>query len=161
MAKEKVIEYETVERQREITVCDECGSQEEETDAIVKMMINPVQKRFSGEWQGVNQDICLSCVEKHFDIDIPEDEVVDNLNFKNGDIQINTIKETTALFNSVEYKSKNWLIGDIFLFPLLLIFLIAGQGWEEEENENYAFLIGMSGSLLWFSAAILTYLFIL
>ena len=40
MAKEKVVDYETVEKTETITVCDNCGRTDEETD-IIDIAINP------------------------------------------------------------------------------------------------------------------------
>ena len=217
MAKEKVIEYETVERQEEITVCDHCGKTEKNADAMIDVTINPtVEKRevkeiipiqrFDDEAEmrkeyekmrpmnfnltsygigerkvseikntqcSTKQDMCLSCIKEFFDIDIPDDEITDGVNFKNNDLVINTTKEVRSIWpNFIKIFNEDWAnrdelvetgwFGKIILWPFVAFATIMeyDQSWANLERQK-GYLAASIGSILWFSAAILAYLFIL
>jgi len=219
MAKEKVIEYETVEREEEITVCDHCGKGEKEADAMIDVGINPIVKKreveeiipiqtfdneaemrkeyekirpmhfdpasygigekkvskIKGTQCSVKQDMCLSCVAEFFDIDIPEDEVVDDVNFKNNDLVINTTKEVRSIWpNFTKIFHEDWAnegekicmswFGKIFFWPLgiFVTMMEYNQNWTNLERQK-GYIAASIGSAIWFSALILTltYLFIL
>lgn len=61
MATETVTEYETVEREREVTLCDIC---ECEADEFVDVTASR-----DGKWKSVDHDVCVGCIEDNYDGD--------------------------------------------------------------------------------------------
>jgi len=174
MGEEKIIEYETVEKEKTITVCDECGEKENNVDAILPIGINP---RFDyGKSHTIvcsEKDMCLSCIIKLFDIDIPDDEEVVKAKTKaNGDVNIQTKKEVRTIYPNItkifheEWSNDrmiamNWP-GKIILWPLGFIGTIIeyDSSWGDIERQK-GYLAASFGSILWFLAAFLVFFYLL
>ena len=106
-------------------------------------------------------DLCASCVFDLFDIEIPEDEDVEDIELEDGELNINTTKEVTTVWPQIdipEYTNHRgtemgWKL-KIFVWPLPFIICL----WEvlgptsvqtgiEERQEGY--IAGSLGTILW------------
>jgi len=222
MAQETVTEYETVEKQKTRTLCDNCNRTEEEED-ILTVAINPQERQKHSQnleliktfeerdnaelfidgqkkaqaydeivrgidkkelygvgWNhntktvnmnaSATADLCASCVFDLFNIEIPEDEEVEDINLGETEVNIDTTKEVTTVWPQIKFpkfttnRSQMGWMGKIGLWPLVLFIsshesFVPGAVRTGEEERQKGYIAGSIGSILW-TGVILTVLYL-
>jgi len=209
MAQETITDYEAVEKKRTITVCDNCGRTDEESE-MVTVAINPRQKvdenseiqlinvfddeaeaeaefhkykKNEREYKKISRrgigrekkyktvdmkasataDVCSSCLTELFDVDV-EPEEIEDIDVKNGGININTIEERISIWPDVidifkkEWEPNNNRIvtfgwkSKILFWPIMLPGVIMHKGDDYSNDERIKGYIAASiGAIVWFS----------
>lgn len=174
MGTETVTQYETVRREEKIMFCDDCSADEDQLPVIpVSIHAHKSEQReetqqmmYQGNEPALVKDLCARCIEQQFDLDIPDEGKVESFNIQsNGVIKIENKVDKKAIFPGLEYKLRRYFIYDAILMPLLLATSATGwideeTGWYAGENMDYAFHVGVLGTIIWTLASILLLLII-
>lgn len=147
--KETRVDYETVEKSVEVTICDECGK---EVDHSYTLGLHPYQRNHRNSNAAVYQlDWCRSCVESKTDVGefVPSGMNLRDVDFAKTPPEVTVEKK--SIFPPTAQRVADpdgYLVGPILLFPLsLIIYLFA----KDEEHEHYraGFYTAILGMLLW------------
>jgi len=153
MAEKTIVDYETVEKKKTVTVCDECDKKEEESQTILPVGINPCSEYGDNTILSEQKDMCVSCATKIFDINIPEDvEVIEAKTNNSGSVNIKTKKEVTTIWpNSNIVYSKVWFLFGTFIAPLVLILSTYDNTteWKDDVSKDQTWFVGLASGILW------------
>jgi hypothetical protein len=165
MGTETVTQYETVEREEEVMFCDDCSANEDERPVIpVSIHAHRGEKeetqgmKYQGYEPALVKDLCAECIEQQFDLNIPDEGKVESFSVEpNGDVKIENMTEKSAIFSGLIYARKRHFIYDIVLMPLIFCVCAFGdvEEWQEDENVDYGFVVGVLGGIVWSLVSIL------
>jgi hypothetical protein len=165
MGTETVTQYETVEREEEVMFCDDCSANEDERPVIpVSIHAHRGEKKetqgmkYQGYEPALVKDLCAECIEQQFDLNIPDEGKVESFNIQsNGVVKVKNKIKKNAIFPGLKYKLRRYFVYDTILMPVIFIVATLGNvkgwdeetGWHTEENEDYAFVVGVLGATVW------------
>lgn len=113
-------------------------------------------------------DLCVGCIDKILDVDVPEDEEITDIEFEDGGISIETEKVIEKNYPTIslpEIRTPGFGVGIVILFPLVFLIStldlttenVSEEMWEAESRATYSFYTGL-GAILWSTIGVILYL---